>query len=222
MAATAVNGGPHRLFSMALAPPSPDRSLEWLLFTTLDMEPSAQHLRRDLAPSRGALGSINKVGAPGGSARCVGEWGAHCAPSGFAAGASCNCGGLRRRPAAQRHASPVADAALGPCARPFPPPLSLSLSEKTWDGHASAGAPQPVPISRLLGAAAELVLAFPSRAYEVIVSVARKVWRVEGLGTWGGKGNWVRGGTRCGGFERGAEARGPRGRRGGQLTRRNR
>lgn len=46
---------------------------------------------------------------------------------------------------------------------------------QTWDGHASGAAPQPVPISRLLGAAAALVLAFPARSYEVVVSVARKV-----------------------------------------------
>jgi hypothetical protein len=46
---------------------------------------------------------------------------------------------------------------------------------QTWEGHTSGAAPQPIPISRLLGAAADLVLSFPSRSYEVVVSVARKV-----------------------------------------------
>ncbi|KAI8472364.1 MAG: RIC1-domain-containing protein [Monoraphidium minutum] len=78
------------------------RSLEWLLFTALDLEGPAR--RRDPAPRAGALGPLNKA----------------------------------------------------------------------WPGHASGLAPQPIQISRLMGAAADLVLSFPPRSYEVAVSVARK------------------------------------------------
>ncbi|GBF93019.1 hypothetical protein Rsub_05630 [Raphidocelis subcapitata] len=80
------------------------RSLEWLLFTALDMEGGSGAQQRELAASRGALGALNKP----------------------------------------------------------------------WDGHAGGTGPRPVPISRLLADAAELVLSFPPRAFEAAVSVARK------------------------------------------------
>jgi len=55
------------------------------------------------------------------------------------------------------------------------PSTTITNTRQTWDGHSSGGDPRPIPISRLLGAAAQLVLSFPGRSHEVVVSVARKV-----------------------------------------------